>query len=193
MIVAFSTTSPLSSVALLGPDGSIVAADEQMAPRAAGGACLTMLEKLMKVSGRDLADANLFVADVGPGSFTGVRVCVMLAKSFGFSLGKKVAGVTAFDLISLSEPVAISAKQNEYHQKIPGAAPEYVSALTAGFIGYGPGLKEQVFPKASRVSAVIDKLEPVAPENLMPLYLADPSVSTPKKPFRVASGADLGQ
>ena len=45
-------------------------------------------------------DIDVFCTVVGPGSFTGIRIGVATIKGFADALGKKVLGVTAFDLCS---------------------------------------------------------------------------------------------
>ena len=44
-----------------------------------------------------LKDIECLVCGIGPGSFTGVRVGVMYAKTLAFALGKPVIGISSFD------------------------------------------------------------------------------------------------
>lgn len=189
MIVAFSTSSPLASTALIGEDGSEWAHDAREAPFAAGGACLEMLEEMLASTGHSLEEATLFAADLGPGSFTGVKVGVTLAKTFGLACGVKVAGLTSFDLIGPDDPVAVPSRKGEYLVRVPGSPPARVSgAPGGGVLGYGPDFVEPRFPQARAFARAVASLERMAPEALLPAYVLGPSISTPKRPYGVGGG-----
>ena len=68
--VGFSTSSGMASVAIFDQDGSIVFSESVSAPTTSSGACLRLLHE----SKVDLGQVKTFLADTGPGSFTGVRV-----------------------------------------------------------------------------------------------------------------------
>lgn len=149
-----------------------------------------MLEALLEARGLELKSAELFVADVGPGSFTGVRVAVVLAKTLGFALKKPVAGVTSFDLIDPSKPVAVSAKRGEFVVRRPGSQPEKLNELPNDVeSGYGEGISTPSYPLAERAAAVLRSFRRVSPEELLPLYVTPPSISAPKSPYRQLQGA----
>lgn len=184
MIAAFSTSSPLASVALVLENGELLAEAQELAPRAAGGACLFALERMFDSTGTSLKKVSLFVADVGPGSFTGVRVAVTLAKAMGYASGKPVAAVTSFDLILPDAEVAVAPKRGEYvYRKSSGEIVRTGTLPTSVRHGYGDAFSEPRYPCAGRVAAVLARLRPMPPEELLPLYVAPPSISTPKRPF----------
>jgi tRNA threonylcarbamoyladenosine biosynthesis protein TsaB len=187
VIVAFSTSSPLASVALISPKGEIIWQGEEDAPKRASGACISMLQQLARTF--NLKHASLFVADVGPGSFTGVRVGVILAKSFGFAFNRPVAGATAFDLIATERPVALPSKKGEYFVRIVGEPPHRVDHLVDECIGYGPAFPDPTFPHAKGFSNLVSMLEPMAAELFVPEYLVQPSISQPKKPFKTSASS----
>ncbi|MEY3763709.1 MAG: hypothetical protein RLZ42_369 [Armatimonadota bacterium] len=65
-----------------------------------------------------LKDVKCLVCGTGPGSFTGVRVGVMYAKTLAFALGKPVIGISSFDAaayedISINRAVVCTSKRNE--------------------------------------------------------------------------------
>jgi tRNA threonylcarbamoyladenosine biosynthesis protein TsaB len=65
-----------------------------------------------------LKDIECIVCGTGPGSFTGVRVGVMYAKTLAFALGKPVIGISSFDAaayedISINRAVVCTSKRNE--------------------------------------------------------------------------------
>lgn len=188
MICAFSTSSPQASVALIGPEGEVLGSGEELAPRAASGACLRLLEGLLQSTGMRLNEVSLFVSDLGPGSFTGVKVGVTLAKTLALSVSRQAAGVSSFDLINPLEAVVLPSKRGEWFVRRPGQEPARGAELPEGvFFGYGPGIEEPSYPHAKRFADLITRLEPVEPEFLVPKYLMEPAISVPKQPYRVNS------
>ena len=189
MIAVFSTSSPYASVALFASDFSLVGSQGQEAPMAASGACLRVLEELLDCANKNISDIEIFVADLGPGSFTGVKVAVTLAKTLAFAFGKKSAGVSSFDLIALDRSVVVPSRKGEWFLRNPGEDIRQVATLSGGeFVGYGPGAERQTFPEAKRASRLLSRIVIVEPEFLLPNYIAEPSISTPRRPY-VAPGA----
>jgi tRNA threonylcarbamoyl adenosine modification protein YeaZ len=66
-------------------------------------------------------NCDFFAAVTGPGSFTGIRIGISCAKGFALATGKKLLGVTSFDLISYNIKcegeyvVAIDAAHGHYY------------------------------------------------------------------------------
>lgn len=205
MIVAFSTSSPVASVALIREEGGracVAWHDREEAQGRSSSACLALLERGLKETGEALDSVDRFVADVGPGSFTGVRVGVTLAKTLAFSVRGRVAGVSAFDLISADRCSAIPNRKNEWLIRQPGEAPvlwhrgdepPFPSLLVQSphgevsfsvqVAGYGAALLDATYPDASRVLGVWTRLSWFEPERLVPDYLVGPSISRPKRPY----------
>ncbi len=52
----------------------------------------------------DKNDVDVFCCTVGPGSFTGIRIGIATVKGLAYALGKKVLGVTSFDVIAYNMP-----------------------------------------------------------------------------------------
>lgn len=167
MIAAFSTSGPRASVAVI-DEGSVVFEGDETAQGRAGEACL----RLLQASGVPLSEIRLFAADLGPGSFTGVRVGIVLAKTLAWAQGASCAGADAFDLVSPSEIVALPSRKGEWFVRTPGLPPERTRDMPAN-VGV---------PLASGFAKL--SLKPMSPFELVPAYLLEPSISTPKEPFR---------
>jgi tRNA threonylcarbamoyladenosine biosynthesis protein TsaB len=95
-ILAIETSGRLGSVALLEIEGdrSIVAAECRTpnGERTARSLLPTIHELLREYECRP-ADVNLVCVATGPGSFTGLRIGVVAAKTFAFATGARLVGV----------------------------------------------------------------------------------------------------
>jgi tRNA threonylcarbamoyl adenosine modification protein YeaZ len=184
--LGISTSSPWASVAAFAPEGRLLWEAQEHAPQRASGACLAMLRRMLTDLDLRVEDFEVFAADMGPGSFTGVRVGVMLAKTLAWSNGRRVAGADAFDLIAPDRTVILPSKKGEFFVREPGTAPYRDAEIPAGAVGYGVGVEEAVPPSAARFGAILDRLTPVDPLAFAPAYLIEPSISIPKRAFRHA-------
>jgi tRNA threonylcarbamoyladenosine biosynthesis protein TsaB len=180
--VVLSSSGPIASVALFGSDGSLLASAAESAHMKASGTLLFLLDKCLDLAGRQLKETRLFVADIGPGSFTGVKVAVTMAKSLAFAGHLPVAGVTSFDLVDAERTVAIPSKKGESFVRVPGNEATIESEVAEGCI-------QGVEPLAERAAPMLASLEQTRPELLVPLYIAEPSISKPRDP-RILDGPD---
>ena len=187
MTIAFSSSSPIASVALFDEDESLICERSQESRQNASGALLALLDALLSESGRALGDAQLFAADLGPGSFTGVRVGVTVCKTMAYAAGVQVVGSDAFDLIDPGSPVAIPSRKGEHFLRLPGSPPATTPDLPADAVGYGVAFESSQYPSAKGFALLLKTCEPHDPEGMVPLYIAEPSISTPKDP-RVSGG-----
>lgn len=159
----------------------MLASSHRHAPSAAGRAIVELLRESLRSHGLLLQDATGFVADVGPGSFIGTRVAVVMAKAYAFQFGVRCAGVSAFDLIDRSGTVIIPSRKGEFFVRGPGNVPFRTTELPSGvFYGYGVAEREPTFPTASKAASLIEEMEWVEPAALIPQPLVEPSISQPK-------------
>ncbi len=179
MTVVFSSSSPIASVALF-HGSELSGSAEEESKNQASRAILFHLERLLKESGAVLSDVHLFAADLGPGSFTGVKVAVTLAKSFGFALRRPCAGFTAFDLVDPGRVVALPSRRGEWYVRVPGETAQVSSEVPEGAI-------VDSMPLATNAGPLLAGVRSVDPALLVPLYVAEPSISVPKDP-RVTGG-----
>jgi hypothetical protein len=188
VILAVSTSSPWASAALCKWSGAVLASESEHAPMAAGQALMGICERLLATLPNGLEDVEAVIADVGPGSFTGVRVGVTFAKAVAWAQSLPVAGVDSFDLIDPAGLVAVPCRKKQYLLREPGQEPSVVDAPPPGCVGYGETFALPRHPDAANVCKVLAKLELTDPERLVPRYVLEPGISTPRRPY----GSGLG-
>lgn len=93
-ILALSTSSPALSIALV--DGRrVLARHHELIGRGHAEALVPAIADLL---GGGRADA--VIVDVGPGSYTGIRIGIAAARALGVAWGVKVHGVSALSLVA---------------------------------------------------------------------------------------------
>jgi hypothetical protein len=114
-----------------------------------------------------------------------------MAKTLAFANGARTFSATAFDLVSVEETVSLPSRKGEWWVRRPGHVPERSERLEGlGYDGLASAPNGR-FPSAAAfgellVRGLVGWFEAVA---LVPEYLAEPSISTPKKPFRQLEAA----
>ena len=175
MIAAFSTSGLLASVALLAEGGGLRFAGEEAAQGRAGEACLRLLESGLQACGATLADVGIFAADLGPGSFTGVRVGIVLAKTLAWQRGKPCVGADAFDLVDPYSPVALPSRRGEWFVRTPGKEIERTREE--------PPSVGTPHARGFAILVAHGLLRETSAYELVPGYLLEPSISTPKRDY----------
>lgn len=108
-ILAFETSGLLGSVALLeAAEGKLVSTIERETPadQRTARSLLPTTHRLLSDHGWRPADVELVAVTTGPGSFTGLRIGVVAAKTFAYAVGAKLVGVHT--LAALAYPIAAS-------------------------------------------------------------------------------------
>ena len=172
MTLGLSTSGPYAIVAGFDASGKLIARGKLESKRAASGAVLALMDEL------ELGVPNRIVVDVGPGSFTGVRVGVTMAKVWAQAWSVPIFGVTAFDLVA-EGAVAIPSKRGEVYVRVPGAEPTTMKVedaeVIAGITMAGESELGDLFQFLPS-----NLMEATAVE-LVPLYVANPSISQAKQ------------
>jgi tRNA threonylcarbamoyladenosine biosynthesis protein TsaB len=93
VIIGIDAASADLSIALLEPDGELIAADGWPSAQRQSAELLPRLVELVRRADRELPSTALVAVGTGPGSFTGLRVAMALAKGLAVGLGRPVVGI----------------------------------------------------------------------------------------------------
>ncbi|MEU0049920.1 tRNA (adenosine(37)-N6)-threonylcarbamoyltransferase complex dimerization subunit type 1 TsaB [Streptomyces sp. NPDC006309] len=209
LLLALDTATPAVTVAL--HDGTdVIASSSQVDARRHGELLLPAVDRVLTRAGLKLEAVTGIVVGTGPGPYTGLRVGLMTADTFGLALGVPVYGVCTLDGLAHaagieSGPfvVATDARRKEVYwatyadprTRLTGPAvdrPADIAGQVAGLPAAGAGalLYPDTFPDArapehvsaaSLASLAAGKL--AAGEELpapRPLYLRRPDAQVPK-------------
>jgi tRNA threonylcarbamoyladenosine biosynthesis protein TsaB len=109
VIIAIESASTVSSLALLEPGGAPIGMDGWSGTLGQGRELMPRLAELINRHGRNLHDATAVAVGTGPGSFTGLRVGMSVAKGLALGLGVPILGVPSLDAWLDAEPDARAA------------------------------------------------------------------------------------
>jgi tRNA threonylcarbamoyladenosine biosynthesis protein TsaB len=117
LILAFDTATEVATSALV-DDGEVLA---ERASRAQ--TLLEDVDALLRQGGAHPRDLDALAVGTGPGSFTGVRIGLAVARGLALSLGLDGAGVSTLDALSAGAPGAlpvIDARRREVFSLVDG-------------------------------------------------------------------------
>lgn len=121
-VLAIDTTTLVGSLALV--DGERTVEEVRLeAPEGLGQIVFDEIRALLERQGWSLSDIDLFAAASGPGSFTGVRVGLTVAKGLAEASGRPAAGVSnlkalaSFGKSALRGPV-IDARRGDVYAAV---------------------------------------------------------------------------
>ena len=100
MLLAINTSTPQFSVALLRKTGSLLGEEVISAPSRNFQALVPAFHDLLRTTGARPKDFSAVAVAVGPGSFTGLRVGIALAKGLCQGLGIPIIGVSSLEALA---------------------------------------------------------------------------------------------
>ena len=98
MLLAVDTSTTLAGIALY--DGQVLAEVAWRAGRDHGRQLLPVIQDTLARLGRTPADLTAIAAARGPGSFTGLRVGLSVARGLAFALGLPLYGIGSLDVLA---------------------------------------------------------------------------------------------
>ena len=101
LTLAFDTATDVATVALV-REGDVLGERASRAVR-----LLEDFEEILGGAGLRSADVEGLVVGTGPGSYTGLRMGLITARTLAFSLGVPVAGVSTLDALAAGAPGAV--------------------------------------------------------------------------------------
>ncbi len=103
-IIAVSTSSKNPSVAVLRDDGNIhMKMDESGKPHSVS--LMPLLDELLNEEGMTVDDADALAVDIGPGSFTGVRIGVSTVNALALAANKRIIPVNSLAALRTLAPM----------------------------------------------------------------------------------------
>lgn len=98
-ILCIDTSSKLCSVAVL-EDTTLINKLELDNGLTHSETLMPLIKKILDECNLSLSDIDLLVSDIGPGSFTGIRIGVATCKAFSDSLDIPCVGVTSLEVLA---------------------------------------------------------------------------------------------
>jgi tRNA threonylcarbamoyladenosine biosynthesis protein TsaB len=138
LTLALDTANDRIAIALAG-EGRTIARAEAIS-RGHAERLFPLIDEVLTVASVEIETIGRIAVNVGPGSFTGIRIAVAAARGLGLALGIPVVGIDALRLIaaSLDEraagPVlaAIDARRGEVYAALYGPTGDMIEAPFAG-------------------------------------------------------------
>ena len=109
MILAIESASTDVSIAVADPDGTLRRVDGWSAGQRQSHELLPRITALLDAEGGLLSAITVLAVGVGPGSFTGLRVGMSVAKGLAVALDRPIVGVPSLPAWLESEPDAVAA------------------------------------------------------------------------------------
>lgn len=201
MILAIETSSPRHSICLGRLDAPAdTVAVARWESRGRSGRLLSEVDVLRG----HLPHVRLIAIGVGPGSFSGIRAAISVARGLRAVLGTPLIGICSADATAASLPrvsrlgVFADAKRNEFYiteyalgQRLRGPATipramleDHLSKLTLAVSAEPiPAIPERAFPDAvalAQLAAASFRANPERNDDPEPIYLREPTPQPPK-------------
>ena len=101
-ILCIDTSSKLCSVAIL-ENTTLINKLELDNGLTHSETLMPLIKELLEKSNLSLKDINLLVSDIGPGSFTGIRIGVATCKAFSDSINIPCVGISSLEVLAYNE------------------------------------------------------------------------------------------
>ena len=99
-LLAFDVAGNACSAAVWS-GGEVIAHVSEEMERGQAERLAPMLQSVMDAAALAFSQLQIIAVTVGPGSFTGIRIGLAMAKSLALATGRPLYGVTTFTLVSM--------------------------------------------------------------------------------------------
>ncbi|WP_047380325.1 MULTISPECIES: tRNA (adenosine(37)-N6)-threonylcarbamoyltransferase complex dimerization subunit type 1 TsaB [unclassified Cetobacterium] len=100
LILAIDTSTNIGTVALYDDKKGLVGEITLNVKQNHSAITMTTIDTLFNLTGVDKKTIDKIAVSIGPGSFTGIRIGVGLAKGLAYALKKSIAGINELDLLA---------------------------------------------------------------------------------------------
>lgn len=100
LVLAIDTSTNIGTVALYDDKKGVIGEITLNVKQNHSAITMTVLDTLLKLSGVEKEEIDKIAVSTGPGSFTGIRIGVGLAKGLAYALKKPIAGINELDLLA---------------------------------------------------------------------------------------------
>lgn len=100
LILAIDTATKIGSVALYDDEVGIVGEINLYVKVNHSNVIMKSIDSLFALSGYTIKDVDKIAVTTGPGSFTGIRIGVAIAKGLAYSLKKPIIGINELDVLA---------------------------------------------------------------------------------------------
>ncbi len=101
IVLGIDTATRTASVGLLSDDETL-AESSRAGERRLAATGLPLVEEVLQAAGCDAGEIDLIAVSAGPGSFTGLRIGMSLAKGIAFATGCEVVAVPTLEALALA-------------------------------------------------------------------------------------------
>jgi len=191
IVLGIETSSTVGGIAIL-DDEKLLASRTFESGLVHGREIAPAIKSASDEAGVPPGKLDLIAVDIGPGSYTGVRVGVAAAKMMAWALGTKLAAVVSLDALanaaaSLGERIVpiLDARRKQLYAAEYAAGPNGVSAVKRLSIVPREGFLETVTRPAVLIGDAIGKF----PE----LFAESPGISHAPKEFWIPEAATVAR
>lgn len=103
-ILAIETSTLLGGIAITDDSSGLIAEVRLNVKSTHSERLMTEIDHLLKQSGLEIADMDVFAIATGPGSFTGLRIGLSTVKGFSYATGKPVVAVPTLEALAWNFP-----------------------------------------------------------------------------------------
>ncbi len=186
LILGFDTSGRHCAACLLRGETMVVARVEDMA-RGQAERLMPMLEEMLAEAGVIWADLDAIGVGVGPGNFTGIRICVSAARGLALALEIPALGVSTFDATSLGQTMPhvaiVPAPRDQFYVRFGDEAP-YLTCepLDTDLPVLSPPPTAQLVENIARVARDRHRDAQHASLRPAPLYIKAADAAPPRDP-----------